>query len=81
MGCLKCTFFIKYMIHLLRIFPKSEKPLSVSCGVRVVKEMDLKSIGLCPHRFESCLQREYSYDIFKINEIFCILIFVNISDI
>ena len=22
--------------------------------VRVVKEMDLKSIGHCPHRFESC---------------------------
>ena len=31
------------------------------CGVRVVKEMDSKSIGLCPHRFESCPQRQYFY--------------------
>ena len=30
-----------------------------SCGVRVVKEMDSKSIGLCPRRFESCLQRSF----------------------
>ena len=28
-----------------------------SCDGRVVKAMDLKSIGLCPHRFEPCRQR------------------------
>ena len=28
-----------------------------SCGGRVVKAMDLKSIGVSPHRFESCPQR------------------------
>ena len=27
------------------------------CRGRVVKAMDLKSIGLCPHRFEPCRQR------------------------
>ena len=27
------------------------------CDVRVVKEIDLKSIGLCPRRFKSCSQR------------------------
>ena len=27
------------------------------CGVRVVKELDLKSNGFYPHRFESCPQR------------------------
>ncbi|CAK1555728.1 unnamed protein product [Leptosia nina] len=32
-----------------------------SCGVRVVKEMDLKSIGFYPHRFESCAS-EYEID-------------------
>ena len=28
-----------------------------SCGGRVVKAMDLKSIGVYPRRFESCPQR------------------------
>ena len=28
-----------------------------SCGGRVVKAMDLKSIGVSPRRFESCPQR------------------------
>ena len=27
------------------------------CDVRAVKEIDLKSIGLCPRRFKSCSQR------------------------
>ena len=29
------------------------------CRGRVVKAMDSKSIGLCPHRFESCRQRSF----------------------
>ena len=29
----------------------------ICCRGRVVKAMDSKSIGLCPHRFESCRQR------------------------
>lgn len=37
------------------IFGKFE----VSCDVRVVKEFDSKSNGLCPHRFESCSQRVF----------------------
>ena len=28
------------------------------CDVRAVKEIDLKSIGLCPRRFKSCSQRK-----------------------
>ena len=39
--------------------------------VRVVKEMDLKSIGLCPRRFESCrCRRKYYLYIIFINNIF-----------
>ncbi len=30
------------------------------CRVRVVKEIDLKSIGLCPRRFEPCRHRSLS---------------------
>jgi hypothetical protein len=30
-----------------------------SCDGRVVKAIDSKSIGLCPHRFESCSQRHF----------------------
>ena len=33
-----------------------------ACG-RVVKAMDLNSIGLCPHRFESCRLREIFFDV------------------
>ena len=33
----------------------------IRCGVRAVKEMDLKSIGFYPHRFESCLQRTFLF--------------------
>ena len=34
--------------------------LSINCiRGRVVKAMDLKSIGLCPHRFESCRMRNF----------------------
>ena len=32
-------------------------PLCAWYRVRVVKEIDLKSIGLCPRRFESCRYR------------------------
>ncbi len=32
-----------------------------SRGVRVVKEIDSKSIGLCPHRFESCPRRTFCF--------------------
>ncbi len=31
------------------------------CGGRVVKAMDLKSIGVSPHRFESCPQRFFCF--------------------
>ena len=33
---------------------------SASSRGRVVKAMDLKSIGLCPHRFESCRLRNFN---------------------
>ena len=36
-----------------------------SCRGRVVKAMDLKSIGLCPHRFEPCRQRSLLISLYK----------------
>lgn len=44
------------------------------CGVRVVKEIDSKSIGLCPHRFESCWQRDIFFEFKKIILCHCKLI-------
>ena len=35
----------------------SNLTVGFGCDVRVVKEIDLKSIGLCPRRFKSCSQR------------------------
>ena len=34
--------------------PGFDSPRCPSYRVRAVKEIDLKSIGLCPRRFESC---------------------------
>ena len=48
-------FFPTWDFVLMGFYPDTP----ASCDVRVVKEMDLKSIGLCQHRFESCLQRNY----------------------
>ena len=38
------------------------------CRVRVVKEIDLKSIGLRPRRFEPCRHRKFLLDIAQLVE-------------
>ena len=45
----------KYFIYLRKLFKKYlTNYIVVRHRVRVVKEIDLKSIGLCPRRFEPC---------------------------
>ena len=47
--------------------------------VRVVKEIDLKSIGLCPRRFESCRYRYYLDSAINIfDDVFIILLYIKI---
>ena len=58
-----CAYFSASSAHLL--LPNGLKRSCICllvrkrqcCRGRVVKAMDSKSIGLCPHRFESCRQR------------------------
>ena len=45
----------KYFIYLRKLFKKYlTNYIVVRHRVRVVKEIDLKSIGLCPRRFKPC---------------------------
>ena len=47
------------MLFVTQIDSREE---TAGCGdVRVVKEFDSKSNGLCPHRFESCSPRVTSF--------------------
>ena len=49
--------FDRYVMVTSAIIPVYLPWIIKSCRGRVVKAMDLKSIGLCPHRFEPCRQR------------------------
>ena len=48
------------------------------CRVRVVKEIDLKSIGLCPRRFEPCRHRFFNINKYKMNIEIYDIVLVNI---
>ena len=60
-----CKYKINYKQH-----PR------IGCDVRVVKEFDSKSNGLCPHRFESCSQRNFFFYKFVTIEIFIVYKFI-----
>ena len=48
-----------------------QPPNFISCRGRVVKAMDLKSIGVSPHRFEPCRQRSV---LCVIQHVYCVLV-------
>ncbi len=66
-----CNALIMVIIFILRVLKSSYGNIIMltyynnSCGGRVVKAMDLKSIGVSPRRFESCSQRLFFINSFR----------------
>ena len=56
------------------------KESAISSGGRVVKAIDSKSIGLCPHSFESCPLRGGNHFFAKCQQHFFFLLFVCFSN-